>query len=48
MPTKSMTDWQSLLAEPEKQWRAGYSAMLTAQSWENAVGLPPEITSAFA
>lgn len=47
IPTKSITDWQSLLAEPDKHWRTGYSAMLTAQSWENATGLPPEIASAF-
>lgn len=47
IPTKSITDWQSLLAEPEKQWRPGYSAKLTAQSWENAIGLPQEIASAF-
>ena len=47
IPTKSITDWQSLLAEPEKHWRPKYSAMLTAQSWENAPGLPPEIALAF-
>jgi len=47
IPTKSITDWQALLAEPDKHWRPGYSAMLTAQSWENAAGLPPEIASAF-
>jgi len=47
IPTESIADWKSLLAEPEKQWRPGYSAMLTAQSWENAAGLPPEIESAF-
>ena len=47
IPTDSESDWKSLLAEPEKQWRPGYSAMLTAQSWENAGGLPPEIESVF-
>jgi len=47
IPTESESDWKSLLAEPEKQWRPGYSAMLTAQSWENAAGLPPEIESVF-
>ncbi len=48
IPTESIADWKSFLAEPEKQWRPGYSAMMTAQSWENAAGLPPEIASAFA
>jgi hypothetical protein len=46
VPTRSTDDWKMLLAEPDKQWKAGYSAMLTAQSWENASGLPPEITFA--
>ncbi len=48
IPTQYITSWKSLLAEPDRQWRTGYSAMLTAQLWENAGGLPPEIKSAFA
>ena len=47
IPTESVSDWKSLLAEPEKQWRPGYSAMLTAQSWETAGDLPPVIKSVF-
>jgi len=47
VPTRSAVDWKMLLAEPDKHWKPGYSAMLTAQTWENASGLPPEITSVF-
>ncbi len=43
IPTKGPEDWQRFLAEPEKQWKRGYSAMAAALSWEAAVGLPPEI-----
>lgn len=42
-PTRGPLDWQGLLADPLKHWRAGYSAMATARSWEAAQGLPPEI-----
>jgi len=45
VPTRGLGDWQSLLADPVKQWRAGYSAMATARSWEEARGLPPEIAA---
>jgi hypothetical protein len=47
VPTRSAIDWKMLLAEPDKHWKLGYSAMLTAQTWEDASGLPPEITSVF-
>jgi hypothetical protein len=50
VPTQSADDWKRLLAEPEKHWKQGYSAMLTANSWENATapsGLPLEIDSVF-
>jgi hypothetical protein len=43
-PTCGLADWRAGLADPDKHWRAGYSAMATAQSWEAAGGaLPPEI-----
>jgi hypothetical protein len=47
VPTRSITDWKTLLAEPDKQWEKGHSAMLTALSWENGQGLPPELISIF-
>jgi len=43
IPTRSIEDWQKLLASPETHWRNGYSAMSAALSWETASGLPSEI-----
>jgi len=46
-PTASPADWRALLADPEKHWRAGYSAMATARSWDgNAPGFPREVRDA--
>jgi hypothetical protein len=36
-----------LLAEPDKHWREGYSAMCAALCWEAASGLPEEIGMLF-
>lgn len=47
IPTNGPESWQRLLAEPEKHWQPGFSAMSTALSWESANGLPPEIRSLF-
>src|SRR5258708_38781126 len=47
VPTSGPSSWQALLAEPEKQWRTGYSARTLAYSWEAAKGLPPEIGTLF-
>ena len=46
-PTTSPLDWKSLLADPEKHWRWGYSAMSAALTWEAAKGLPAEIAAIF-
>lgn len=46
-PTTSPLDWKALLADPEKQWRRGYSAMSAALSWEQMQGLPGEIAAIF-
>lgn len=43
--TAGPDDWRRFLADPEKQWRRGYSAMAAALSWEAARGLPPEIAA---
>lgn len=43
VPSKGPQDWQSLLAEPEKHWRRGYSAMELAERWEAADGFPTEL-----
>jgi hypothetical protein len=45
--TRSEDDWRSLLADPQKQWRAGYSAMAAARAWQAAQGWPPEIAALF-
>jgi len=47
VPTDGPLDWKALLADPEKHWRSGYSAMSTAYSWEEADGLPAEIAAIF-
>lgn len=47
IPTDGPQDWQRFLADPDKQWKRGYSAMAAALSWEAAIGLPPEIESLF-
>lgn len=39
--------WQQFLAEPDKQWRTGYSAKTLANSWEAAGGLPSEVANLF-
>lgn len=44
VPSRGVEDWRRLLADPEKQWRFGYSAMCLAESWEGAGGMPSEIT----
>jgi hypothetical protein len=47
-PATSLEDWRDGLADRDKHWRAGYSAMATAQSWQAANGaLPREIARLF-
>jgi hypothetical protein len=48
VPTSSPDDWRKFLAEPEKQWRSGYSAKELAESWEAANGFPPELQRLFS
>jgi hypothetical protein len=45
VPSRGPSDWQRLLADPAKHWRAGYSAMAAARAWEATGGLPPEFES---
>ncbi|MGE3935673.1 MAG: hypothetical protein AB7F67_20595 [Rhodospirillaceae bacterium] len=44
--SKSAEDWKAHLADPGKQWKAGYSAKTLARCWDAADGLPPEIAAA--
>jgi hypothetical protein len=45
VPTAGVDDWRALLADPEKQWRRGYSAFAAASAWEEAQSLPPEVAA---
>jgi len=45
--TSGPDDWKALLADPEKQWKTGYSARTLAYCWEAADGFPPEFAEAF-
>ena len=43
VPSRGPADWQSLLAEPETQWKPQYSARTLAYCWEDHEGFPPEV-----
>jgi hypothetical protein len=47
IPTKTGSDWQQLLAKPERHWKKGYSAMTAAAAWEDTGDgeLPKEIAA---
>ena len=45
IPASSPEDWKQFLAEPEKQWKSGYSARSLAYCWHESDGMPPEISS---
>lgn len=46
-PTNNPEDWKQLLAEPDKQWKTGYSAKALAYCWQEARGFPPEVRQVF-
>lgn len=46
-PAQDPRDWQQFLADPDKQWRKGFSARATAHCWQAAAGLPDEIKGLF-
>jgi len=48
IPTTGVESWQSLLADPVKHWKTGYSARSLAYCWEEAAGFPREIKALFA
>jgi hypothetical protein len=48
VPTRTPSDWQMLLAQPQLHWKKSYSAMTAAACWEASNGdLPPEIIRTF-
>jgi len=36
VPTRTPSEWQRLLAQPERHWKRGFSAMTAAPCWESA------------
>lgn len=40
--------WKSLLTDPEKQWKKGYSARTLSFSWTEPNGFPPEVITSFS
>ena len=47
IPSKGPDSWKDFLAEPEKQWKSGYSAKSLAYCWEEAQGFPKSALSVF-
>lgn len=48
VPARRADDWQALLADPEKQWKAGFSAKALAHCWQEADDFPPSVRAAFS
>jgi hypothetical protein len=48
IPSKSEQDWKHLLAQPNKQWKDGYSAKSLAICWQGANGIPEKVKQVFA
>lgn len=45
IPASKPEDWKQFLADPDKQWKMGYSARSLAHCWQSAGGLPPDVLS---
>jgi hypothetical protein len=43
IPANSADDWKQFLAEPDKQWKSGYSARSLAHCWQDADGMPVDV-----
>jgi uncharacterized protein DUF6946 len=48
IPARSPEAWKPLLAEPDKQWKKGYSARALASCWQDATGFPESVKRVFA
>ena len=46
-PTDSPENWQAHLADPDKQWKTGYSAKTLAYCWEDQNGFPESVRKVF-
>jgi hypothetical protein len=47
VPSKGAISWREFLADPEKQWKKGYSAYELANCWEAADKLPSCVETVF-
>ncbi|NIM99408.1 MAG: hypothetical protein GTO24_15465, partial [candidate division Zixibacteria bacterium] len=47
IPAGKPGDWKTLLAEPEKHWKTGYSAKALAYCWQEANGFPECVKNVF-
>ncbi|MBE0568394.1 MAG: hypothetical protein IH577_01800 [Deltaproteobacteria bacterium] len=47
IPARGPEDWQQFLAEPDKQWKRGYSARTLAYCWHDCDGFPAHVKKAF-
>jgi len=47
VPLKSLEDWKSLLAKPDKHWKKGYSAKALASCWKEANDFPKSVKTVF-
>lgn len=47
IPSKGPESWKAFLAEPDKQWKQGYSARSLAYCWEEAQGFPKSVEQVF-
>jgi len=45
--SKGPESWKDFLAEPDKQWKSGYSAKSLAYCWEEAQGFPKNVLKVF-
>lgn len=45
--SKGPVSWKEYLAEPDKQWKSGYSARSLAYCWEEAQGFPKSVVDVF-
>ncbi len=47
LPASNPEDWKSLLADPDKHWKTGYSAKALAYAWQEAGDFPRSVKRVF-
>jgi hypothetical protein len=47
IPSKGPESWKEFFAEPDKQWKSGYSARSLVYCWEEAQGFPKSVVDVF-